>query len=133
MDGIKHDAAISIARQANSRDNERRVRIAIKELVLQGRTPSFYAVADAACVARSTLYRKADLKELVANARRASVEPSTMVEELKSLRWENTALLNELKGVSRERDELAAKLSRGLARNDGSRVSYWTCCLDISA
>lgn len=133
MSESKRSVSISIARKANSRDIERRVRIAIDELALQGKVLSFYAIADAAHVARSTLYRKADLKELVAKARSAQVEPSTMAEELESLRRETAALHGELKRMRRKRDELALRLSRGSDRGSGPCVLYWVCRLDASA
>lgn len=124
MDEGRQGTSISIARQANSRDIERRVRIAINELVSQGKTPSFYAVANAAHVARSTLYRKADLKELVDEARSATIEPSSIVEELESLKRETAELHDELKRMRKKRDDLACS-SVG-----GSFVSYWVDRLD---
>lgn len=110
-------ASIADAREIYAKEMERRVRIAINDIVLQGRVPSFYAVADAARVARSTLYRKSELKDLVERARRSSAEPSATVSRLEALERENALLRDELRRVRRERDE-GKRVGR-------SRVSYW--------
>lgn len=56
---------LAAVRQARSDDVKRRVERAIGELLCAGCSVSFYAVADRAQVARSTLYRRDDLRTLV--------------------------------------------------------------------
>ena len=48
---------------------EESVRDAIASLLAEGKTPSFYKVADRARIARSSLYRKQNLRQLVEDAR----------------------------------------------------------------
>ena len=59
-------------RKRNSDVVAGRVEAAICALLEQGRVLSFYSVASTAEVARSTLYRRADLKALVVRAREAA-------------------------------------------------------------
>lgn len=108
---------IMAAREEYGREMERRVRSAIEGLVAQGKAPSFYAVADAAHVARSTLYRKGELKKLVDQARKSFVEQPSATGRSEELERENALLRDELRHVSRERDELE-RICR-------VRTSYW--------
>lgn len=57
------------ARESKSRQIERRVRVAVDALVAEGKVPSFYVVSERAKVARSTLYRRPELRALVDRAR----------------------------------------------------------------
>ncbi|WP_080802900.1 hypothetical protein [Arabiibacter massiliensis] len=116
MDENGRTAPIADAREAYGREMERRVRTAIEGLVAQGRMPSFYAVANAAHVARSTLYRKSELKELVDQARKSFVEPPSATGRIEELERENALLRDELRQMRRERDEL---------RRVQPRASYW--------
>lgn len=56
-------------RGAREADVASRVREAIEDLRERGDPVTFYAVAERAQVARSTLYRRADLKRIVSDAR----------------------------------------------------------------
>ena len=96
-------ATLDTAKEAYAREIERRVRTAVDDIVSQGRVPSFYTVADAARVARSTLYRKSELKELVEWARSSSSEPTATTSRLEALKRENELLRDELKRVRQAR------------------------------
>lgn len=115
-------------RQSNSEAIERRVRTAIDRLSAAGSAISFYAVAKEACVARSTLYRRPELKTLVAEARQknhsqtqapsiSSEEASSDVEMLQQALAAAEAEINRLlaTGANRERE--------------GSFFSYAICVL----
>lgn len=84
---------------ARSRDAvARRVREAICQLEESGGRISFYAVADTAQVARSTLYRRQDLRRLVEEARNGkTADAHQMVGGLEE----------ELARITAQRDALA--------------------------
>ena len=94
-----------IAEVNNARGNEveHRVKVAIEEMRAGGERISFYSVANRAQVARSTLYRRDDLRRLVEEARGggAASMPSgfDVVSDIERLE-------GELARVRRERDEL---------------------------
>ena len=70
-----------------------RVRRAVDDLVRAGITPSFYSVAELAGVARSTLYRKPALRQMVDGAKQVIVDgqPSWRT-AIKQLKVENESL-----------------------------------------
>lgn len=61
--------ALEVHRDSQRADTAVRVQHAIDELLAEGTRVSFYSVAQRAQVARSTLYRRPDLKTLVEAAR----------------------------------------------------------------
>ena len=80
-----------------------RVAAAIEGLLAEGSTVSFYSVAERAQVARSTLYRRPDLKAAVEEARAASsAEPMRVGEQ--------AGLVREVAELCRKVDELSALL-----------------------
>ena len=89
-------AALEQSREALSDEIARRVKDVLELMKEQGIAPSFYSVADAAQVARSTLYRRPDLRSLVEEARESSrVQPngySAVAARLADLQLENTRL-----------------------------------------
>ena len=79
------DGALIEAREKYSNIIENKVRWAIEAIVAEKKTPSFYNVASRAQVARSTLYRKPELKALVVAARdvsRRQITPSASFDDL---------------------------------------------------
>lgn len=100
------------ARQAYSQAVALRVRAVLDDMAAQGVVPSFYTVAERACVARSTLYRRPELKRLVAEAREAALQPTLHAKETGELHVEDAYALRELAAergeLAAERDELAA-------------------------
>ncbi|PWL79934.1 MAG: hypothetical protein DBY20_01550 [Coriobacteriia bacterium] len=86
---------------------EESVRDAIASLLAEGTTPSFYKVADRAQIARSSLYRKQNLRQLVEDAREgrgiggnSAHSYDRLVQENESLRREVRALRREVKAIS---------------------------------
>lgn len=92
------------ARQAYSQAVALRVRAVLDDMAAQGVVPSFYTVADRACVARSTLYRRPELKRLVAEAREAALRPVLRAGEADEPREAADALC----GLTAGRDGLVA-------------------------
>ena len=80
-----------------------RVAAAIEGLLAEGSAVSVYSVAERAQVARSTLYRRPDLKAAVEEARAASAaEPMRVGEQV--------GLVREVAELRRKVDELSALL-----------------------
>lgn len=102
-------------RQRNSEEIAERVERSIASLLTQGRTPSFYSVAAAAEIARSTLYRRDDLRELVVRAREGAAGHRGIPEDpqpgcAKELLGENERLRGELARVREELERTRADL-----------------------
>ena len=95
------------ANRTRSDEVARRVKVAIEVMQADGERISFYAVAKRAQVARSTLYRRLDLRRLVEGAReeRAAMIPGKYDRPSGIGRLEE-----ELADVRRERDELREAL-----------------------
>ena len=110
------------ARQAYSQAVALRVRAVLDDMAAQGVVPSFYTVAERACVARSTLYRRPELKRLVAEAREAALQPTLHAKETGELHVEDAYALRELAAergeLAAERDELAAGRDELAAERD---------------
>ena len=96
---------IQIAEANKARGNEvaRRTRAAIEEMRTGGERISFYSVAKRAQVARSTLYRRPDLRRLVEGARG---EGAAAIAGEPDAASDVERLEGELARVRRERDEL---------------------------
>lgn len=120
------------ARQAYSQAVALRVRAVLDDMAAQGVVPSFYTVAERACVARSTLYRRPELKRLVAEAREAALQPTLHAREtdapreaadalceLAAGRGELAALRRENASLRRERDSLVGE-NAALRRENAS-------------
>ena len=102
----------------------RRAITAIGEMQASGERISFYSVAKRAQVARSTLYRRADLRELVEGARANkgfslpdATDACSRVAELEE----------ELAYVRRERDEIREAIS------EMRTVNYYVASLESAA
>ncbi len=80
-----------------------RVAAAIESLLAEGSAVSFYSVAERAQVARSTLYRRPDLKTAVEEARSVSAVAPTCD-------GERAGLAREVAELRRKVDELSALL-----------------------
>ena len=119
------------ARQAHSRAVALRVRAVLADMAAHGVVPSFYAVAERACVARSTLYRRSELKRLVAEAREDALRPALRAGgadapcevaaehgELVVLRREVAALRSENAALRRENSSLRSSLTRTTADHE---------------
>lgn len=132
-------------RKRASEEIRKRVQGAIELLLEQGRTPSFYAVAETAHVARSTLYRREDLKELVVEARTnnspkvecaaatSEIQVGELLKEADHLVKRLNQLRSELSRLSTECDILmgaataTAIHTKTIASAQDSRVEY-ACC-----
>lgn len=134
--------ALEGARQTYSQEVALRVRAVLDDMATHGVVPSFYAVAERACVARSTLNRRPELKRLVAEAREAALRPvlragdadapcesaarrselaagrgelAVLRRENDSLRRERASLVGENAALRRENASLQASLARTTA------------------
>ena len=90
-------------RKNRSEDIAHRVERAISLLREQGKQPSFYSVSSVAQVARSTLYRREDLKRLVIAAREkpsVSCKSDAFDDLRKGLRCENEQLRAEIENLT---------------------------------
>ena len=144
------EEALAVAREKYSEEVSVRVRSAIDSLVEQGKALSFYSVAEAAGVARSTLYRRDDLRALVEAARsgvRAAAPTSPIADRLADAENENRKLRVDLarldaayRKACRERDCLYAvayeaargnKAAFSLLRN--VRRAYLSLVEDVAA
>lgn len=117
--------ALEGARQTYSQEVALRVRAVLDDMASHGVVPSFYAVAERACVARSTLYRRPELKHLVAEAREAALRPAlragdaeglqqgaaALRREVAALRSENALLGSENVALRRENEDLRRECS----------------------
>ena len=144
MNGIMQ-RTLETERKRASEEIRKRVQGAIELLLEQGRTPSFYAVAETAHVARSTLYRREDLRELVVKARANSspkvecpaatseMQVGELLKEADHLVKRLNQLRSELSRLSTECDILmgaataTAINAKTIASVQDSRVEY-ACC-----
>lgn len=107
MTGNRQSAPLRCFRTKREDAMEESVRDAIASLLAEGTTPSFYKVADRAQIARSSLYRKQNLRQLVEDAREgrgiggnSAHSYDRLVQENESLRREVRALRREVKAIS---------------------------------
>lgn len=112
-------------RQSADADMCERVCKAIDELVRSGITPSFYAVADLACVARSTLYRKPHLRRLVEEARSHAthLQPSWRA-ALSRLENENEALKEKVRLLEKAQTAALPESERASFASGTVRYEY---------
>lgn len=125
--------ALDAERRRASEEIADRVRLAVGALLAEGRTPSFYTVADVAGVARSTLYRRDDLKEIIVRAREGAsllagscespqaVYISQLLEESERLRSELGEVRDELSRLKDERIAILNSVSH-YWENESGRV-----------
>ncbi|HJF65420.1 MAG TPA: DUF6262 family protein [Slackia equolifaciens] len=136
--------ALDAERRRASEEIADRVRLAVAALLAEGRMPSFYAVADVAGVARSTLYRRDDLKEIIVRAREGAsllagscespqaVYISQLLEESERLRSELGEVRDELSRLKDERIAILNSVShywenesgRVIAKSGASEYTY---------
>lgn len=102
--------ALEQSRATLSDEIAQRVKCALELMKEQGIAPSFYSVADAAQVARSTLYRRSDLRSLVEEARGSfgaqSNGYSAVAARLADLQLENTRLKAKMQFLQAENSAL---------------------------
>lgn len=121
-----------------------RVQAAVNELAAEGKIPSFYQVAQRVGVARSTLYRRADLKAVVVQGRRVAADaggaagragPASPCGDMGTCaaddRAERAALEAALEALQRERDVLARRLALRQRLDDRPRFVYAVCHLGV--
>lgn len=88
-----------------------RVRNAVEGLLAEGERVTFYAVADRAEVARSTLYRRDDLKAIIIAAR-SGCAITERADKLEALRLENERLRGELEDAASSIHFLRGQLAK---------------------
>ena len=89
-------------REAQMEGTAARVVSAIDGLLAEGSAVSFYSVAERAKVARSTLYRRPELRAAVEGARSASATEPMQAEEQTGLAREVTELRRKVEELSRQ-------------------------------
>ena len=113
MTARTNTAGLEKARELYGNIMERNVRVALSQIAAESKVPSFYSVAERAQVARSTLYRKPELRKLVIDARaEATCSSSPVPSLLDALRSENARLENEVRLLRRQLDSLAESAVR---------------------
>jgi predicted metal-binding transcription factor (methanogenesis marker protein 9) len=89
--------ALENVRAANSNFIEQKVQLAVGKIIAEGKKVSFYNVAAYAQIARSTLYRNANLRKIVEDARSAPhFKQSPLLLKIKMLEEENRCLKTKL-------------------------------------
>lgn len=96
------DSLLSALRTARSDQVEARVRAVLLRMEAEGAAPSFYVVAKEARVARSTLYRRPELRQLVERARDAARQAPASPTDQQGLLRENARLRVSLEKLRRE-------------------------------
>lgn len=115
---------IAEANKARGNEVARRTKVAIEEMLADGEQISFYSVAKRAQVARSTLYRRPDLRHLVESARGGRAAEIADKSDVDS---DIERLEEELARVRRERDELRE------AMDTMQSTHYYFVSLDTAA
>ena len=138
--------AVEVASGARGSSLKARVQAAVNDLAAEGKIPSFYQVAQRVGVARSTLYRRADLKAVVVQGRRAAADaggaagragPAASCSDVGACaaddRAERAALEAALETLRKERDALARRLALRQRLDDRPRFVYAVCHLGDTA
>lgn len=120
-------------RNPHHRELVARTSAAIADLLASGRRISFYSVAARAAIARSTLYRCNDLRNLVEAARNDASRPSASELGIASEGATAVELEAALHRVTLERDFLLRVLNAGAEKNSFRAVSYALVSLDSVA
>lgn len=112
---------------------EESVRCAIASLQAEGKTPSFYKVAERAQIARSSLYRKHNLRRLVEAARAGHGIGGHAAREYEELARENENLKREIHALRKE-----LQLTRGIEvlsreAEHSSDITYCTIDFPMAA
>ena len=129
------NALVLQARGAREDDVRMRVRKALEALTAENATVSFYAVAERAQVARSTLYRNEELKAAVEAARERALQcaqaqcSADEADALRVARAQIAALQRQLAQVCAERD----RLERELAARDEECAGAVFCLVEGAA
>lgn len=100
------------AREQASVSTEHRVRIAVRKLTESNSPISFYSVAATAHVARSTLYRRPDLKAMIIEARKGYRESFAWKDGTTQIQQENARLQLELTRYYEENQRLKKALQQ---------------------
>ncbi len=136
--------AVEVMPDARGSSLKARVQAAVNDLAAEGKIPSFYQVAQRVGVARSTLYRRADLKAVVVQGRWAATDgggaagragPAAPCGDVGACaaddRAERAALEAALEALQRERDVLARRLALRQRLDDRPRFVYAVCHLGV--
>lgn len=108
---------------------EESVRDAIVSLLAEGKTPSFYKVADRAQIARSSLYRKQNLRQLVEDAREGRGVGGYSAHSYDWLVQENEGLKREVCALRREMEAMSGAEVVVIGERQSSAVEY--CIIDF--
>lgn len=108
---------------------EESVRDAIASLLAEGKTPSFYKVADRAQIARSSLYRKQNLRQLVEDARKGYGIGGNSASSYDRLVQENESLKREVRALRREMEAMSGAEILVTGERQSSVIEY--CVIDF--
>lgn len=108
---------------------EESVRDAIASLLAEGATPSFYKVADRAQIARSSLYRKQNLRRLVEDAREGRGIGGYSAHSYDRLVQENENLRREIHELRREMEAMSGAEIVVIGERQSSVIEY--CIIDF--
>lgn len=114
MASLPNINGLKSAREKNSKYIELQVRSAIDLIVANGGVPSFYNVANQAQVARSTLYRRQELKELVQSAREnarhsSMLKTESSIDSLLKRQANKKSEINRITQLERENERLKSE------------------------
>lgn len=110
---------------------EESVRNAIASLLAERESLSFYKVAERAQVARSTLYRKQNLRRMVENARAGRGVGGNALSKCDELARENESLRREVHKLRRQLECARRDVALMAANKQSPSVRY--CVIDLSA
>lgn len=106
---------LAAAAHARAQDTRRRAEEALRQLDKHGRPITFAAVADAASVSRSWLYRQTDIRAEIDRLRAApgaGVLPSAQRASAESARRQREALFDQIQRLKAENRQLREEVAR---------------------
>lgn len=108
---------------------EESVRSAVASLLAEGETPSFYKVAERAQIARSSLYRKQNLRQMVEDAREGRGIGGYSARKYEELLRENEGLRREVRELRRRIEAMGEIEVLAMGQPQSFAVEY--CIIDF--
>lgn len=124
------DASLQHFRARREDFMEESVRNAITSLLAERESLSFYKVAERAQVARSTLYRKQNLRRMVEDARAGRGVGGNALSKCDELARENESLRREVLKLRRQLERARRDAALMTAKRQSPSVRY--CVIDLS-